>query len=139
MITPKRQFGDWGENVALKYLREKGYQILERNFRKKWGEIDLVVLKTKGKILPKGESLVFVEVKTALNPYAFLASQNVHFKKQRRLINAARSYLKEKKISPEMPWQIDVLTVGYDQATGLCQVNHIENAVWDNRAYRRRY
>lgn len=130
MFSEKRQFGDWGEKVARKYLEEKGYQILESNFRKKWGEIDLVALKKKGRILPKGESLVFVEVKTSFDNRSFLAAQNVHPQKQRRLINAARSYLKEKKISPNFPWQIDILLVGYNQSSGLCQVEHIENAVW---------
>ena len=56
MKTPKRQIGDTGEEVACKYLEARGFKVLERNYLRKWGEIDIIAEKAK--------RLYFVEVKS---------------------------------------------------------------------------
>lgn len=56
VIRSKRSFGDLGEDYAARLLKKKGYKIIERNFRTKLGEIDIVTR--------VGDSLIFVEVKT---------------------------------------------------------------------------
>ena len=56
MMRDKRSFGDLGEDYAVKLLKKVGYQIIERNFSTKLGEIDIVTR--------VGDSLIFVEVKT---------------------------------------------------------------------------
>ncbi|MES2202959.1 MAG: YraN family protein [Patescibacteria group bacterium] len=56
MKTAKRQLGDQGEEVACKYLAGKGYTVLERNYLKPWGEIDILAEKAK--------RLYFIEVKS---------------------------------------------------------------------------
>ena len=56
-MTQKAELGKLGEDLACRYLVDKGYKIIERNFRKPWGELDIIA-KSPGKIL------VFVEVKT---------------------------------------------------------------------------
>lgn len=56
-MTYRSQFGQLGENIACRYLVKNGYKIIERNFRQKWGEIDIIVK-------AKDKTLVFVEVKT---------------------------------------------------------------------------
>jgi putative endonuclease len=133
MITQKRQFGDFGEETAANHLKRKGYQILERNFRQKWGEIDIVAAKA-GWWGAKIKEIIFVEVKTA-SGYGSgrdlaLAAQNVHYFKQQRLIRAAKTYLAQKKIPPEIPWRIDVLVVALDPRNGFVKIEHLENAVW---------
>lgn len=55
-MSSKRGFGDLGENYAVRLLEKKGYKIIERNFKTKLGEIDIVAM--------LGDSLIFVEVKT---------------------------------------------------------------------------
>lgn len=55
--TLSQELGQWGEEVAYKYLKNKGYTILDRNFRKKWGEIDIICTINIKKI---GESLNIV-------------------------------------------------------------------------------
>ncbi len=134
MPSEKRQFGDIGEESAANYLKQKGYKIIERNWRQKWGEIDIVAAKTKGILWPKVKEIIFVEVKTiqdeGLPNQAALAAQNVHFWKQQRLIRAAKTYLVHKKIPPQTPWRIDVLLVALDSNTGLAKIEHLENAVW---------
>ncbi|MDP9485252.1 MAG: YraN family protein, partial [Actinomycetota bacterium] len=51
----RRSSGEWGERLALRYLVERGYELIERNYRTRHGEIDLV--------MRQGTTLVFVEVK----------------------------------------------------------------------------
>ena len=55
----RKQFGDWGEQVACDYLEKQGCQILERNFHTSLGEVDIIAARDGG--------LIFVEVKTRAN------------------------------------------------------------------------
>ncbi|TSC53876.1 MAG: putative endonuclease [Parcubacteria group bacterium LiPW_39] len=133
MPSEKRQFGDMGEERAVKFLEQKGYCVLDRNYRLKWGEIDIVAAKTS-LLLGKIKEIIFVEVK-AIDGFGSdgdlsLAAQNVHWRKQQRLIRAAKTYLAQKKISPEIPWRIDVMLVVFNPASGLAKIEHLENAVW---------
>lgn len=132
MITPKRELGNLGEKIALGYLKKNDYQILERNYQKKWGEIDIIAqLK---------ENIVFIEVKSkskgprpvrdGLKGMAIRPEQNVNFLKQKRLIRAAQTYLLERKISPEKPWQIDVIAIELDLRNRRASLRHLKNVVW---------
>ena len=62
--TYKRKIGDYGEGLACKFLRKKGLKIKNRNYLKKWGEIDIVAIKKKRFLSRQIEKLHFVEVKT---------------------------------------------------------------------------
>ncbi|PIW74862.1 MAG: YraN family protein, partial [Candidatus Portnoybacteria bacterium CG_4_8_14_3_um_filter_44_15] len=66
MPSEKRKTGDLGEGIAAKYLENNGYKIIERNYRKNWGEIDIVAR--------KDDCLIFVEVKTMQKTSGDLAS-----------------------------------------------------------------
>ncbi|HCX27705.1 MAG TPA: YraN family protein [Candidatus Portnoybacteria bacterium] len=133
MVTQKRQLGDLGEELAVNFLKRNGYKILERNYRLKCGEIDIVAAKATG-LLGKIKEVVFVEVKTieglGSDFEAALAAQNVHYRKQRRLLKTAKIYLAQNKIPPDIAWRIDVLIVVYDQQTNLAKIEHLANAVW---------
>lgn len=61
-MTQKTELGKFGEEKACRYLVDKGYKILERNFWKPWGELDIIA-KSPDK------TLVFIEVKTIRSPY----------------------------------------------------------------------
>jgi putative endonuclease len=77
--------GRSGEDAAAKYLEEKGLEILERNFRSAWGEVDIIAR--------EGETLVFVEVK-AWSAYKIDALEHgLNEKKQRRIIETAKYFL----------------------------------------------
>jgi len=134
MPSEKRQFGDVGEEFAANFLKQKGYKILERNFLQKWGEIDIIAVKLAGRVGRKKEEIVFVEVKTikgeGTRQQLALASGNVRYAKQQRLIRAARTYLAQKRISPETGWQIDVVIVVLDPENNMVKIEHLENAVW---------
>jgi len=129
MATEKRQFGDIGEEFAANFLKQKGYKILDRNWTQKCGEIDIVAAKVSGLFKQKIDEIVFVEVKSIKNNDAFLAAQNVHYFKQRRLIKTAQIYLSYKKYL-NLPWRIDVLLIDFNPVTNTAKIEHLENAVW---------
>lgn len=133
MKTPKQVLGQAGEEIATNFLKNKGYRILGRNWKCKFGELDIVAAKAKGKIFKKLEALVFVEVKTidaADAEFESQAEQNVNFFKQKHLIKSAEFYLRANKINPGIPWQIDVMAIEFDVARGAHKIRHLERAVW---------
>ncbi len=129
MPSQKRQFGDIGEQFAANFLKAKGYKILDRNWQQKFGEIDIVAAKTSGLLRQKINEIVFVEVKSVKGGDTFLAAQNVHYFKQKRLIKTAQMYLAAKKYL-NLPWRIDVLLVDCDPMSRSAKIEHLENAVW---------
>ncbi|KKS26521.1 MAG: hypothetical protein UU87_C0001G0036 [Parcubacteria group bacterium GW2011_GWA2_42_11] len=111
-------------------MKEKGLKILERNWKCKIGELDIVAAEAKG-ILGKIKTLIFVEVKSGGNARpAYAPEQHVNFAKQQKLIRLAQAYLKYKKISTEIPWRIDVVAIDINEQTNFCDIRHYENAVW---------
>jgi putative endonuclease len=125
--------GAQGEQIAENFLRENGYRILSRNWKCKFGELDIVAAKSEGRIFRKTKTVVFVEVKTidaADAQFVGQAEQNVNYFKQKHLISAAQCYLKANRISPEIPWQIDVIAIEFDVQKSLHKLRHLERAVW---------
>lgn len=88
--------GSAAEGMALKFLEAKGLFLVERNFRCRVGEIDL--------IMEDGETLVFVEVRLRTNPAFVSAGESVSHRKQARIVAAANQYLAGKR---EMPCRFD--------------------------------
>ncbi|HUW72068.1 MAG TPA: YraN family protein [Candidatus Humimicrobiaceae bacterium] len=125
-----KETGSFGERIAEKYLRDKGYQILDRNYSFRLpgspqkGEIDIVA--------KKDDIIIFVEVKTLrLASFAqdmtIYPEEKVNFSKQRKLKTMAESWLMTKKIPLNSKWQIDVISVMIKERKA--QVSHFENAV----------
>ncbi len=114
-----KEIGDFGESIAVKYLEQKGYDIVERNFRMKCGELDIIA--------QDGECLVFVEVKTRKSNRFGEPSEYVDYKKQQRIKKTAMIYAD----SENTDMRFDVVEVLYEEKYGemyLVEVNHIENA-----------
>ena len=109
MKSELRKIGDVGEEIASKFLMKHGFTILERNYLKPWGEIDLVCQKEK--------TLHFVEVNAALvdsivnreTQHDYNPLENVHKYKIERLHKAIFSYLEESNRRED--WQLDVISV----------------------------
>lgn len=111
--------GPWGEKIASEFLEEKGYEILDTNFRIKVGEIDIIAR--------DGSCTVFVEVKTRKNSNFGSPSEYVTYQKQQRLRKAAMCYIH----SIDADMRFDVIEVFYHEGVGgfvLNRINHIENA-----------
>jgi putative endonuclease len=83
----KKQLGSHGEELAVNYLLEHDYQIIQRNFQCFLGEIDI--------ISRKHDLMVFIEVKTRLNTNFGLAKESVTRQKQRKLYRLAEYYLNQ--------------------------------------------
>ncbi|MDD7305499.1 MAG: YraN family protein [Peptoniphilaceae bacterium] len=115
MTSKKRIIGNYGEDLAVKYLKDNSYRILDRNYSKPYGEIDIICL--------KGNVLSFVEVKTRKNDLFASASEAVDYYKQKRIIRAAKAYIMEKNLGDYFI-SFDVCEVYRD--TG--KINYIENA-----------
>ncbi len=96
----KRATGACYEQEAANYLQGLGYRILQRNFRCRAGEIDLVA--------QDGEYLVFVEVKYRTDASAGLPQEAVGYKKQRNISRTASYYCLKYAVSPEQPCRFDV-------------------------------
>src|SRR5688572_80921 len=124
--TEKRQLGDLGENIACSFLRNRGFEVIEKNYLQKWGEIDIVA-KKKG-------IFHFVEVKTVsiknVNHETFgeyRPEDNMHPWKLKRLLRTIQTYLLHKKL--DCDWQLDLITVKMDMKTRQARVEMLENIV----------
>jgi putative endonuclease len=118
--------GPAGEDVAVDFLRLKGYRILARNYRASRREID-VVARTE-------EALVFVEVKSRASTGHGLPQESVVLKKQRQIVKAALDYVRR---SPGVPAQVrfDVIAVSMSADGSLLTLEHIPNAFPAPREY----
>ena len=119
-MNDQKERGNWGEDRAARYLRLHGYRIVERNFRCRQGEIDIIAR--------KGEIVAFVEVKQRKNANFGEAREFVTFSKQRRIIAAAELWLL--KTGCELQPRFDVIEVYAPAGTRtlLPEIHHIENA-----------
>lgn len=123
--------GEIGEEVACKFLKKHGYSIIERNYTRKWGEIDILAL-NKG-------ILCFIEVKAVSDEGLLKFSRetgqkdtyrpedNIHPWKLKRLYRTIESYLMEKDNVRE--WELDVILVYMDLDEKKSGVRHLKNIV----------
>lgn len=121
-----KTIGKAGEDLAENFLKNRGYKILEKNWKSFHKEIDIIA--------KKSGAIIFVEVKTIHKTENLLdgklAEENIGPQKRKNIISASKSYLFLKKIRPETPWQIDVISIEIDLKTGKKEISHFENAVY---------
>ena len=130
-MAKHNEIGVIGERVAAKYLENKGFNIIDRNYRKKWGEIDIVA--------KKDNKVYFVEVKTVSRnsvdgkfpEYAndYRPEDNMHPWKIKRLSRAIQTYVLEKFKDHEQNWQFDLICVFLDPYKKIAKVKYIENII----------
>lgn len=152
MSSFRLHVGKIGENVAVEYLLKHGFQIIERNAHySRLGEIDIVA--------KKGPRFYFVEVKSRSLPRPptsqsfvgrsqslsslqggkakssgidLLPEQAVDERKQRKIINAAKGFLRKRHLLPEdTEWQIDVISVLIDWKARKAKVKYLPRAVFE--------
>lgn len=114
-----KEIGDFGEKAAAEYLEDNDYEILERNFRLKFGEIDIIA--------EKDGCMVFIEVKTRRDNTFGEPGEYVDYRKQRHIRRVAAAYTNIETTD----MRFDVIEVFYgENSEGMClkNLNHIENA-----------
>jgi putative endonuclease len=132
-MAEHNKIGEMGEDIASNWLANRGFSIVVRNYRKKFGEIDIVARETTG-------LLHFVEVKAvsyetrhkleyAVSHETWRPEENVHAFKQDRLKRAIQTWLAENKY--QSVWQIDVMTVRIVPREKYAAVKMLENLVFE--------
>jgi len=119
MKNPRNKIlGKIGEEIATQFLQQKGYQIIERNFQKRYAEIDIVAR--------DGNTLVFVEVKTRIGKQFGLPEEAITPWKMRRLIRSCQYY---KLLHPYLPesLRIDVVSVLLLSEESVEKITHYKN------------
>ena len=117
MSDTTKKLGNAGENLAAIFLENHGYKILEKNFRIRAAEIDIIA--------ERYNEIIFVEVKTRSNIRKGTPAEAVNLRKQKKIIEAASVFLQgEKYFNCACRFDvIEILSAGKD-----FKVNHIENA-----------
>ena len=107
-----------GENLATKYLQNKGYVIIERNFRQRYGEIDIIAISKN--------TLVFIEVKTRKSLVYGEPLESITPKKLRDIIKTAQYYaLTNDKLPKQL--RIDAISVLLNKHNNIDTIEHVEN------------
>lgn len=118
MKTQKAKLGKLGEDLACKYLKKKGYKIIERNYWQPWGELDIVARSPE-------KVLVLVEVKTVKGSPPFITGED-HFTraKSKKFKRAASLYANGSKLLTNKGWRVDLITIIMN---GDPLISHYEN------------
>ena len=118
--STRKQLGDTGEQLVITQLKSNGFSILEKNYRKRFGEVDIIA--------QKEAVLAFVEVKLRKKTY-FTLSEVITPSKQRKIIKTAKTFILERNMYA-MLYRFDVALVTYDGAEQP-DITYIENAFTD--------
>lgn len=116
--TSRQKLGSHGEDIACEYLIKHGYKIIERNFKKTYGELDIISLYK--------DILVFIEVKTRIGRRYGMPEESVT---PRKLHEVKQTALYYKLLHPELSenLRIDVIGMELDEEKRLVYFNHIQN------------
>ena len=113
----KKQIGNYGEDKACQFFIKKGYEILERNWRTRSGEIDIIAYKE--------EILVFIEVKTLPNGTVDMLQKVLNQQKFKRILKTSKRFLLNHREYSNSYIRYDVIVI---DMPGLSPVYHIKNA-----------
>ncbi|PJE64175.1 MAG: hypothetical protein COU90_03685 [Candidatus Ryanbacteria bacterium CG10_big_fil_rev_8_21_14_0_10_43_42] len=141
MPSPTRKKGDIGESIVEMFLVKQGWCIIERNYLRKWGEIDIVA--------EKGDIIHFIEVKSSISnflnpendvsyetmdviytknpPFFYRPEENMTFGKMKRFERSIRSYHMEHSELEDREFVIDVYCVLLDFLSNKAIIYSIDN------------
>lgn len=119
MKSFNKYVGNYGEDIANNYLIKEDYYIIERNYRTRYGEIDIIA-KNKGII-------VFIEVKSRFFNNYGNAIESISLKKQKKIVNLSLFYLTTKRFT-NINCRFDVIEIYFDKFNNNYKINHIIDA-----------
>ena len=131
-LGKNNQIGAYGEHIAVNYLKKRGFLVLDTNYLKKWGEIDIVARETN--------QIHFVEVKTvsyetkalleaAVSRGTWRPEENVGSFKVQKLNRVIKSWLMDNNC--DLDWQIDVLAVRVVPREKYATIKYLPNIIID--------
>lgn len=114
----RQSLGKYGEDIAAKYLQHRGFLILERNFKARYGEIDIIAIKDK--------TLIFIEVKTRIGDKYGKPEEAITQWKLREVKLTSEYY---RLIHSDLPehCRIDAVAISLDNEMKMKYINHIQN------------
>ncbi len=130
--SKKQKIGEVGENIATRFLMKHGFKIIERNYTKPCGEIDIVAIKS-GK-------LFFVEVKS-ISTFVFgrnekhgacdsyRPEENIHPLKMRRMARTVQTYLLQRHVSCETEWQVDLIVIFMNFKDRIARIKVVKDII----------
>jgi len=128
--SPTQKTGEIGENIAVKFLMKHGFAVVDRNYTKKWGEIDIVARKE--------DKLYFIEVKSVARETLkdinneildqYHPEDNMHPWKLKRLSRTIQTYLLHKNLDEE-EWQVDLLVVFLDVKNKKAKIKVVSDII----------
>ena len=130
VFTSKTQkIGEVGENIAVKFLMKHDFVILERNYTKKWGEIDIIA--------KKADKIYFIEVKSMETDLSVVShgtnthrpEDNMHPMKLQRLSRTIQTYLLSKSLEEGTEWQVDLIVVYIDMNNKKSKVKVVKDII----------
>lgn len=131
-MAKHNEIGLNGEDIASQWLKNKDFEIVERNYCKKWGEIDIVARETS--------KVHFIEVKTvsyetkqdlewSVSHETWRPEENVHVQKQKRLARAIQTWISENRY--EGKWQIDIIAIRLVPDMKYCRLKFLNNIIFE--------
>ena len=124
----RSEIGRMGETIASDFLKRKGFKLIERNYRKPWGEIDIIAVKDGHVRFVEVKSISRENISEAVDDY--YPEELVDKRKLIKLARTAMLYMESKKDTRE--FQIDVVGVILDHASRRAKCRLIEQALEDN-------
>ena len=119
MKSYNKDIGSYTENIAATYLLSNGYSILDRNYRNKFGEVDI--------ICQKDNLIIFVEIKSRYTNSFGSPLESVSCHKQNKIILLSKYYILYKKLS-DFNIRYDVIEIYLNHLNNTYEVNHLEDA-----------
>lgn len=137
IMAKHNEIGKTGENIAVKYLKNKDFIILDRNFHIKGGEIDIIATKIEECLHVKHQKLVFVEVKTKkvnenynFKNDIFSPENNLTQSKRQKILKTIKHYLSFKKINEtDMDIKIMAIIVFLNEETKQARIKMYEEFI----------
>lgn len=154
-MSDKKKIGPLGEELVVKFLMKRGYKIVDRNYRRPWGELDIVAQKknkihfvevkalsgqvVKQNVTPETaphltkREMVLNYIKHAPPKDWLRPEDNMSRNKTLRLSRIIQTYLMGKHVSSETSWQFDVATVLIDNEKKVARINLLEDIILEQR------
>lgn len=129
--SEKQKIGECGENIAVRFLVKHDFVILDRNYTKKWGELDIIAL--------KNNRIYFIEVKSVVRNIdddvihetldQYRPEENMHPRKMKRMSHTIQTYILSHKISDEKEWQVDLLVIFLDLKNKKARIKVVSDII----------